>query len=66
MGQNKKILIYLNNDFMLQWTPATLGTCQSVLIRGVASFQGSRLEGVHCICIIERAVNYKNINQLEQ
>ncbi len=36
----------------VQWThsnQATLGTCQSVLIRGVASFQGSRLEGVHCI-----------------
>ncbi len=29
--------------------PATLGTSQSALIRGVASFQGSRLEGVHCI-----------------
>ncbi len=26
---------------------ATLGTSQSVLIRGVASFQGSRIEGVH-------------------
>ena len=29
----------------------TLGTYQSVLIRGVASFQGSRLEGVHCITL---------------
>ncbi len=35
----------------IQWTPSnptTLGACQRVLIRGVASFQGSRLEGVHC------------------
>ncbi len=31
---------------------ATLGTSQSVLIRGMASFQGSRLEGVHCITIL--------------
>ncbi len=56
---------------LVQWThsnTATLGTSQSVLIRGVASFQGwictfwsglntgmasfqgSRLDGVHCIC----------------
>ncbi len=35
---------------MYRWTPsnpATLGTSQSVLIRGVASFQGSRLEEAH-------------------
>ncbi len=35
---------YWTAKFLLvQWTPsnpATLGTCQSVLIRGVASFQG--------------------------
>ncbi len=35
----------------LQWTPSnpvTLGTCQSVLIRGVASFQGSDLHQEAC------------------
>ncbi len=38
----------------IQWTPsnpATLGTSQSVLIRGVASFQGPRLEGVHLVAL---------------
>ncbi len=35
-------------DLYYTVNPATLGTSQSVLIRGVASFQGSRLEGVHC------------------
>ncbi len=29
----------------LQWTPSNPATCQSVLNTGVASFQGSRLEG---------------------
>ncbi len=32
----------------IQWSPS-LGTWQSGLNTGVASFQGSRLEGVHCI-----------------
>ena len=36
----------------------TLGTYQSVLIRGVASFQGSRLEGVHRI-----TVHYSDLRQ---
>ncbi len=54
-------------ESVIQWTPSnpvTLGTSQSVLIREVALFQGSRLEGVQIsllivaeggeVCIIER------------
>ncbi len=47
--------VHMYSGTSLQWTPsnpATLGTCQSVLIRGVATLiQGSRLEGVHCIMV---------------
>ncbi len=38
LGKGKVIRV-----IVMQWTPsnlATLGTCQSVLIRGVVSFQG--------------------------